>query len=69
MQRSYQRSPDAASAHSSAQELEFVMAGLDPAIHGFLLLVAAKTWMPGTSPGLTNLKPNSIGRILSQTLS
>jgi hypothetical protein len=26
-----------------------VMAGLDPAIHEF----AAKTWMPGTSPGMT----------------
>jgi hypothetical protein len=28
------------------------MAGLDPAIHDFL--AAAKTWMPGTSPGMTN---------------
>jgi hypothetical protein len=27
------------------------MAGLDPAIHVFL---AAKTWMPGTRPGMTN---------------
>ena len=26
------------------------MTGLDPAIHGFL---AADTWMPGTSPGMT----------------
>jgi hypothetical protein len=26
------------------------MAGLDPAIHGFL---ASKTWMPGTRPGMT----------------
>ena len=26
------------------------MAGLDPAIHVFLL---AKTWMPGTGPGMT----------------
>jgi hypothetical protein len=25
------------------------MAGLDPAIHDF----AAKTWMPGTRPGMT----------------
>jgi hypothetical protein len=29
----------------------FVMAGLVPAIHA---LVAVKTWMPGTSPGMTN---------------
>ena len=29
-----------------------VMAGLVPAIHVFLL-VTAKTWMPGTSPGTT----------------
>ena len=31
------------------------MAGLVPAIHVFLI-VAAKTWMPGTSPGMTNRK-------------
>jgi hypothetical protein len=29
-----------------------VMAGLDPAIHVFLTY-AIKTWMPGTSPGMT----------------
>jgi hypothetical protein len=29
-----------------------VMAGLDPAIHVFL--GQAKTWMPGTRPGMTN---------------
>jgi hypothetical protein len=28
------------------------MAGLDPAIHDFLGR-GAKTWMPGTSPGMT----------------
>jgi len=28
------------------------MAGLDPAIHVFLV-AAPKTWMPGTSPGMT----------------
>jgi hypothetical protein len=28
------------------------MAGLEPAIHVFLG-VAPKTWMPGTSPGMT----------------
>ena len=30
-----------------------VMAGLDPAIHVFLGLSEAKTWMPGTRPGMT----------------
>jgi allophanate hydrolase subunit 1 len=29
-----------------------VMAGLDPAIH-VLLLAGPRTWMPGTSPGMT----------------
>jgi hypothetical protein len=30
------------------------MAGLDPAIHVFChTLREAKTWMPGTSPGMT----------------
>jgi hypothetical protein len=32
---------------------EVVMAGLAPAIHAFLF--AAKTWMPGTRPGMTAL--------------
>jgi hypothetical protein len=31
------------------------MAGLVPAIHGFLA-AALKTWMPGTSPGMTVIK-------------
>jgi hypothetical protein len=31
-----------------------VMAGHDPAIHVFLTVCAAKTWMPGTRPGMTN---------------
>jgi hypothetical protein len=31
----------------------FVMAGLVPAIHVFVELNAAKTWMPGTRPGMT----------------
>jgi hypothetical protein len=31
--------------------LDFVMAGLVPAIHVFH--VAAKTWMPGRKPGMT----------------
>jgi len=29
----------------------FVMAGLDPAIHVFL--IELETWMPGTRPGMT----------------
>ncbi len=29
------------------------MAGLVPAIHALLVSSAAKTWMPGTSPGMT----------------
>jgi hypothetical protein len=35
------------------------MAGLVPAIHVFLV-VEAKTWMPGTRPGMTSwlLKPD-----------
>jgi len=31
-----------------------VMAGLDPAIHA-LLSATTKTWMPGSSPGMTNV--------------
>jgi len=37
-----------------AETFEFVMAGLDPAIHDFLS-AAVKTWMPGSSPGMTML--------------
>jgi hypothetical protein len=29
------------------------MAGLVPAIHVYLALPEAKTWMPGTRPGMT----------------
>jgi hypothetical protein len=29
------------------------MAGLVPAIHVFSFTAAVKTWMPGTSPGMT----------------
>ena len=32
--------------------LSIVVAGLDPAIH-VLLFPEAKTWTPGTSPGVT----------------
>jgi hypothetical protein len=35
---------------AASSSLAFVMAGRDPAIHVF---VAAKTWMPGTGPGMT----------------
>jgi len=31
-----------------------VMAGLVPAIHVFAVFNAAKTWMPGTRPGMTS---------------
>ena len=34
-----------------------VMAGLVPAIH--VLLAASKTWMPGTSPGMTGRRSMS----------
>jgi hypothetical protein len=39
------------------------MAGLVPAIHVFLFVVA-KTWMPGTRPGMTRMKacPSSARR-------
>src|SRR5215213_2679967 len=30
------------------------MAGLDPAIHDFPSTLQARTWMPGTSPGMTS---------------
>jgi len=32
------------------------MAGLVPAIHVFIILVGVKTWMPGTSPGMTSAR-------------
>jgi hypothetical protein len=35
----------------------FVMAGLVPAIYVFLPK-SEKTWMPGTSPGMTNIDVN-----------
>jgi hypothetical protein len=31
------------------------MTGLVPAIHDFLFAALAKTWMSGTSPGMTSL--------------
>jgi hypothetical protein len=45
------------------------MAGLDPAIHAFLA-ARPKTWMPGTSPGMTSFTINadSIGCNFSKTL-
>ena len=46
------------------------MAGLVPAIHVFLALREAKTWMPGTGPGMTSftIKTYFIGCIFGQTL-
>jgi hypothetical protein len=40
-------------ADSMTQQVmaSFVMAGLDPAIHVFL--IELETWMPGTRPGMT----------------
>ena len=38
---------------SGSRWIEFVMAGLVPAIHAFLRGACCKTWMPGTSPGMT----------------
>jgi hypothetical protein len=35
--------------------IEIVMAGLVPAIHVLAARGAGKTWMPGTSPGMTNI--------------
>jgi hypothetical protein len=35
------------------------MAGLVPAIHVFLL-VLARTWMPGTRPGMTTSENSSL---------
>jgi hypothetical protein len=32
------------------------MAGLVPAIHVFSYMCGAKTWMPGSRPGMTTLK-------------
>jgi hypothetical protein len=29
------------------------MAGLDPAIHVFDFYIGSKSWMPGSSPGMT----------------
>jgi hypothetical protein len=42
------------------------MAGLVPAIH--VLLVAAKTWMPGTRPGMTMLKQGLPGQLFFSPL-
>src|SRR5580658_9653878 len=37
------------------------MAGLDPAIHVFLCRDTVKTWMPGSSPGMTKKEsPNAM---------
>jgi hypothetical protein len=46
------------------------MAGLVPANHVFPYANVVKSWMPGTSPGMTgfSITADSIGRTLSQTL-
>jgi hypothetical protein len=38
-----------------------VMAGLVPAIHVFFSISTVKTWMPGTSPGMTILNYATLG--------
>jgi hypothetical protein len=38
------------------------MAGLAPAIHVFPAVCEAKTWMPGTRPGMTTNLPSRISR-------
>jgi hypothetical protein len=38
------------------ESLQPVMPGLDPGIHAFLFLGAAKTWMAGSSPAMTKRK-------------
>jgi len=38
----------------------FVMAGLVPAIHAFPVSSRPKTWMPGTSPGMTALAQSRV---------
>jgi hypothetical protein len=43
-----------------------VMAGLVPAIHVFL--ATAKTWMPGTRPGMTECVVKSSGNRFSVAL-
>jgi hypothetical protein len=40
--------------------LFFVMAGLDPAIHVFLAVARDRTWMPGTSPGMTSFDKSAV---------
>ncbi len=37
------------------------MAGLVPAIHALLASLERKTWMPGTSPGMTESYDNDLG--------
>jgi len=39
------------------------MAGLDPAIHAFVRRERFKTWMPGTSPGMTEFIAPSALRV------
>jgi hypothetical protein len=41
------------------------MAGLVPAIYVFLCIGAVKTWMPGTSPGMTSICANQVEKFRS----
>ena len=42
---------------------QLVMAGLVPAIHGFFVQQGQRTWMPGSSPGMTMCKKTAVGGI------
>jgi hypothetical protein len=44
------------------------MAGLVPAIYVFLRCIAAQTWMPGTSPGMTSQCVDRIKKTLDSIL-
>jgi hypothetical protein len=40
------------------------MAGLDPAIHVFPAREKSKTWMPGSSPGMTSFNRRDTAQFL-----
>jgi hypothetical protein len=46
-----------------------VMAGLVPAIHVFSCSIAARTWMPGTRPGMTTFGKAPFHRLLFESAS
>jgi diadenosine tetraphosphate (Ap4A) HIT family hydrolase len=43
------------------------MAGLLPALHALFCLAAAKTWMPGTRPGMTSLDRGELREPMSES--